>query len=72
MSSIRESIGREMRWRRTRLLPAAFELRAGDAVIATLEWPGLFSRSAIATSGDGRWRFRRPGRGAGSSARPES
>jgi hypothetical protein len=60
MSSIKESIGREMRWRRTRLLPAAFELRTGDAVIATLEWPGLFSRSAIATSGAGRWRIRRP------------
>lgn len=60
MSSMREFVGREMRWRRTRLLPAAFELRAGDAVIATLEWPGLFSRNAIATSGGGRWHFRRP------------
>jgi hypothetical protein len=57
---IRESIGRAMRWRRTRLLPAAFELRAGEETLATLEWPGLFSRSAIATSGGGRWRFRRP------------
>jgi len=60
MSSIRESIGREMRWHRTRLLPAAFELRAGDEMIATLEWPALFSRSAIATTGGARWRFRRP------------
>jgi hypothetical protein len=57
---IRESIGREMRWRRTRFLPSAFELRAGDDIIASLEWPGIFSRSAIAATGDARLRFRRP------------
>ena len=59
MKPITESIGREMRWRRTRFLPPAFELRVGDEPAATLEWPRLFSRSAFALAAEGRWRFRR-------------
>jgi len=59
MRQIRESIGREMRWRRTRFLPSAFELRVGDEPAATLDWPKLFSRSPVATAAEGRWRFRR-------------
>ena len=59
MKTIRESIGRDMRWRRRRFLPAAFELRIGDEPAATLEWPKLFSRNAIASAAEGRWRFRR-------------
>jgi hypothetical protein len=59
LKSIRESIGREMRWRRTRFLPPAFEMRVGDETAATLEWPKILSRSALAAAAEGRWRFRR-------------
>lgn len=59
MRPIREQVGREMRWRRTRFIPRAFELRAGDEVLASLTWPKLIGRQAIATAAEGEWRFRR-------------
>jgi hypothetical protein len=59
LKTIRESIGRPMRWRRTRLLPAAFVLRIGDEALATLAWHGLFGRSARAAAAEGEWSFRR-------------
>lgn len=59
MRPLRELIGREMRWKRTRLLPAAYELRMDDETLAALEWREIFSRAALATCAEGTWRFRR-------------
>lgn len=49
-----------MRWKRTRVIPAAYELRMEGETLATLAWPKLFSRAAEAASAEGCWRFRRP------------
>ena len=59
MKPIGESIGREMRWRRTRFLPAAYELRLDEQVLATLEWNGMFGSLARAQTARGSWHFRR-------------
>lgn len=60
MRSIRDLVGREMKWHRTRLFPAAYELRMGDDVLANLAWEGVFGSAALATTADGSWVFRRP------------
>ena len=38
MLSIRNAVGKELKWHRTSLLPAAYELRMGEDVLATLAW----------------------------------
>lgn len=60
MRSIGNTIGRELKWKRTNLLPARYELRMGEEVLAIIAWAGIIGSAAQATTADGTWVFRRP------------
>src|SRR3982074_1250153 len=59
MRSISEMAGQELVWAQPSVMKQAFELRAGDEVVATL----VFQRSSLARAETARksWTFRREG-----------
>lgn len=61
MRKIVDLIGREARWIQPRALKFEYELRAGEALHATLRFPSAFKTTALAESAEGRWTFDRTG-----------
>ena len=61
MIPIRTQIGRELRWRRTRLLPTEYELTSSVDLVGRLRFMGWLRRSAVITLAEDRWLIRPPG-----------
>lgn len=62
MKNVRSFAGREdLVWTQPKALTQAFELRAGEDVIATLEFRNSFGSFATGESADGQWTFKRQG-----------
>ncbi len=53
--------GQEWVWSRPRILTRRWELKAGDALLATLDSVGLLGGGALATTASGAWRLRHVG-----------
>lgn len=50
-----------LEWIQPKTFQNRYELRAGENLAATLEFPKTFGSLAIATAADGRWTFKRVG-----------
>lgn len=50
-----------LKWNQPKALQEAYELRAGDDLVATLKFRSVFGTFARAESGDGCWTFKRVG-----------
>ena len=61
MKSIRELIGRELKWVQPRATKREFELHDGDDIVATLRFRSSFGSFAAVETGDGAWTFKRVG-----------
>ncbi|MBI4429297.1 MAG: hypothetical protein HY562_09285 [Ignavibacteriales bacterium] len=61
MRIIASMIGRELQWIQPSIFRRQYELRAGDIVVAKLEWVKFFAMKARAESADGRWLFDKTG-----------
>lgn len=55
MKSISAIVGTELRWVQPSIFKQTFELRSGDELAATLQFPKLFGRNARAECQDGCW-----------------
>ena len=58
---IRDVMARPLQWTQPRMFSRYYELRAGDDVIATLEFRNAFGSLATGDSADGCWTFKRVG-----------
>jgi hypothetical protein len=61
MMKLAELIGQELEWVQPHALRMEYELRAGDAVTATLHFRSSLGSFATGTSADGSWTFKRVG-----------
>jgi hypothetical protein len=62
MKNILSFAGRDdLTWTQPKALKQAFELRAGEDVVGTLEFRNSFGSFATGESADGRWTFKRQG-----------
>ncbi len=61
MKSIESMIGRELQWVHPSIFKPMYELRAGDTVVAKLEWVKFLGMAAKAESEDGCWMFDQKG-----------
>jgi hypothetical protein len=61
MKAIKEYVGKSLDWIQPTRLKHAFELRAGNDLVGTLEWTEGLSSSAKAQSDDGSWLVQRHG-----------
>ena len=61
MSKLRDFAGRELQWSQPSALRREFELRAGDTVLARLEFRSMFGSLATLQSEEGSWTFKRIG-----------
>jgi len=61
MKSIRKFADQPLTWTQIRAMTRQYELRSGDGLVATLEWPRMFSSWARGKSVDGEWTFERDG-----------
>jgi hypothetical protein len=61
MKPIREQIGRRLRWTQPHVFRREYELRAGEDVLATLRFEGVFGRTARAGAAEGTWIFQETG-----------
>jgi hypothetical protein len=61
VKSIREFANQPLKWAKPSVLTAAYELRAGEDILATLRWEKTFGSLAVAESADGTWTFKRSG-----------
>ena len=61
MKSLREVFDQPMTWAHARAPERAYELRAGEDVLATLRWQKTAGSLALAESADGKWTFKRSG-----------
>jgi hypothetical protein len=61
MHKISEVIQQGLTWVQPSMTRRRFELRAGDDLVGTLNFPKLFGTLAEAESGDGAWTFKRIG-----------
>jgi hypothetical protein len=61
MLSLREFAGQELCWMRPHFFQSAYELRAGDEVLATVRRVGTFKTYDVAVAEGQQWTFRRAG-----------
>ena len=62
MKPMRDFAGNtELIWTQPKAMKMAYDLRAGDEVVATLEFRNSFGSFATGASADGRWTFKRQG-----------
>lgn len=61
MKRLRDLVGQELQWTQPRATKREFELRAGEAVIATLRFRSSLGSFATAESAEGGWTFKRVG-----------
>ena len=62
MKNVRDFAGSDdLTWTQPKALKQAFELRAGEDVVGTLEFRNSFGSFATGESADGRWTFKRQG-----------
>jgi hypothetical protein len=61
MDKIASFIGLPLQWHKPHLFGAQYELRSGEALIATLQFRSLWGTLASGQSGDGCWTFKRVG-----------
>ncbi len=61
MKPIRDVIGRELLWHRTRMIPVRYELRADAEPLATVEWLNPFRAQVRAAAASDAWRMRKAG-----------
>ncbi len=62
MRLIQEAADQELIWRQPRAMKVHYELRAGDEVLATLEWENAWGGTlAAARTAEGEWTFKRSG-----------
>lgn len=61
MQHITAVLDRELRWQQPSALHQRYELRAGDALVATLAFRSSWGTLATAESADGCWTFKRVG-----------
>jgi hypothetical protein len=61
MKPMKQLVGRELKWIQPRATARDFELKDGEETVAMLEFRSMFGSLATATTGDGRWSFKRVG-----------
>lgn len=61
MLSLPLSSSAPLEWVQPKTFQNRYELRSGEQVVATLEFPKTFGSLAIAAAADGRWTFKRVG-----------
>jgi len=61
MDKIANFIGLPLQWDRTSLFKAEYELKSGEALVATLRFRSIWGTFATAQSADGCWTFKRVG-----------
>ena len=61
MESLARNLNTPLEWVQPKSLQNRYELRAGDALYAVIEFLKLFGSLATAISADGRWTFKRVG-----------
>ncbi len=61
MKPFSELSGRPLTWIQKGALHAEHELRAGDEVVATLQWPKALGTLALAVTAESRWTLKRAG-----------
>ena len=61
MRTIASMVGRELHWVQPSIFRREYELRAGDILVARMEWVKFLGMVARAESGDGCWLFDRKG-----------
>lgn len=57
MESFANVAGQALTWIPSKTTRRAYELRAGDTVVATLEQPSAWRSDRVGTAADGAWRF---------------
>jgi len=61
MRLIQEAADQELIWRQPSAFKEQYELRAGDEVLATLDWGSPWGTLATARTAEGEWTFKRTG-----------
>jgi hypothetical protein len=61
MEKVASFIGLPLQWDRTSLFKADYELKSGEALIATLRFRSIWGTFATAESAEGCWTFKRVG-----------
>ena len=61
MEKIASFVGLPLQWDRTSLFKAEYELKSGEALVATLRFRSIWGTFATAQSADGCWTFKRVG-----------
>ena len=61
MRLIQEAADQELIWRQPSAMKLHYELRAGDEVLATLQWKNAWGTLATARTAEGEWTFKRSG-----------
>src|SRR5262249_11771123 len=61
MNNIRDSVGHVLEWTQPRAMAREFDLKDGDALLATLHFRSCLGSFATATTGEGSWTFKRVG-----------
>jgi len=61
MNKIANFVGLSLQWHRPSLFKAEYELKSGDALVATLRFRSAWGTFATAQSDDGCWTFKRVG-----------
>jgi hypothetical protein len=61
MDKIANFVGLPLLWHRPSLLKAEYELKSGEALVATLRFRSVWGTFATAQSADGCWTFKRVG-----------
>ena len=61
MKRLMDVADRSLEWSQPKATRASYELRAGEDLVATLEFRNSFGSLATGASADGRWTFKRQG-----------
>ena len=61
MTTFQDVIGQELTWQQTKLFKRIYELRWGDNVLATLNWPSAWRSAATLATPEAIWTFQRQG-----------
>ena len=61
MRLIQEAADQDLIWRQPSAMKMDYELRAGDEILATLQWKNAWGTFATARTAEGEWTFKRSG-----------
>lgn len=61
LAPLRDAIGQELLWQKTKMFKRNYELRLGAVIFATLVWQRSWRSAADLTTFEGRWTIQRKG-----------